>query len=113
RSRRLVRRPREAVRRLMRAACARTPAARASSTGVGGGRDRDALVTAALYRPGLLEEPEGARALRGMDSGPAVELSEQVADVHIDGALAEEEPRRDLPVRETFGREPQHLHLAA
>jgi hypothetical protein len=63
--------------------------------------------------PGLLEEPEGARALRGLDSRAAVELREQVADVHVDGALAEEQPRRDLPVRETFGREPEHLHLAA
>lgn len=63
--------------------------------------------------PGLLDEPESVRALRGLESRAAVELGEQVADVHVDGALAEKEPRRDLPVGETFGREPEHLHLAA
>jgi hypothetical protein len=60
----------------------------------------------------LLDEFERASALRGLDPRPAAELGEQVAHVHVDRALAEEESRRDLPVRETVRREAEHLHLA-
>jgi hypothetical protein len=42
----------------------------------------------------------------------AVELREHVPGVHLDGAGAEEEVARDLPIRPADGDEPQDLELA-
>ena len=50
--------------------------------------------------------------MAGLDARAAVELAEQVADVHVDGALADEELLGDLAVGAADGYVAQDLELA-
>ena len=59
------------------------------------------------------EEAELAGAVARLDPRAAVELAEQVADVHVDGALADEELLGDLAVGAADGDVAQDLELAA
>ena len=59
------------------------------------------------------EQAELSGPARGFGPGLAVELGEDVADVHVDRARAEEQLARDLAVRPAERDEPRHLHLAA
>ena len=51
--------------------------------------------------------------MAGLDAGAAVELAEQVADVHVDGPLADEQLLGDLAVGAADGDVAQDLKLAA
>src|SRR3954449_13258084 len=59
------------------------------------------------------QEVEFAGAAGGVGAGPAVELEQDAADVHLHGARAEEELARDLPVGAAGGDEPDDVDLAA
>ena len=62
--------------------------------------------------PTLAKQSQLAGAVAGLDPGAAVELAEQVADVHVDGALADEQLLGDLAVGAADGDVAQDLELA-
>ena len=64
-------------------------------------------------RGGLADEPELVRAVGGLHARLAVELAQDVADVHVDRARAEEELLGDVAVRAPDGDQPHDLELAA
>ena len=53
-----------------------------------------------------------ARPAGRLDAAVDAELVVDVADVRADGLLADEQPRRDLAVREPFGEQVEHVGLA-
>jgi hypothetical protein len=74
---------------------------------------RDSVIPAEYGDSWRSDQPGSRRYRSGLCSVPNLELDQEIGDVGLNGACADEEGFGDLPIRFALGEKPEDIALAS